>query len=286
MLDCLCVGLSTVDVLASADGFPREDEKKRARAVVVDGGGPAGTAACVLGKYGLKAGILSVIGQDEWTPFIRAGFRRFKVSTRWLRTAPGAANAVSMVVANARTGSRTLLWNAEGLRGEGLFVRAPRARCLHFDGHLMPLSLRLAREGLRRGALTSFDCGSLKPGWEKLAALTRVLIASSRFARELGLRPAGAVRALRERFGFAVAVTEGARGVSFYDERARRVRRLPQRRYAAVDTTGCGDVLHGAFLAAALRGRGFEAALRFAQEVAGEKTLRLGGRLGIPERRL
>ncbi|HAH06946.1 MAG TPA: hypothetical protein DCM05_10535 [Elusimicrobia bacterium] len=286
MLDCLCVGLSTMDVIASVDGWPREDEKRRARAVVVDGGGPAGTAACVLGKYGLKTGILSFIGQDEWTPFIREGFRRHDVSTKSLRVVPGASNAVSMVLANARNGSRTIVWNARGLRGESLPVRAPRARCLHFDGHLMELSIRLAREGLRRGALTSFDCGSLKPGWEALAALTRVFIASSRFTRQLGLSVPAALLALRERFGFSVAVTEGARGVSFFDEKSRRVRRLPQRRFASVDTTGCGDVFHGAFLAAALRGRAFEESLRFAQEVAGEKSLRLGGRKGLPERRL
>ena len=52
--DCVCVGLSTVDVLALLDRRLREDEKLAAERIVVDGGGPAGTAACAAARCGLK----------------------------------------------------------------------------------------------------------------------------------------------------------------------------------------------------------------------------------------
>ena len=275
--DCVCVGLSTVDVLALLRRPLREDEKIPAEAIAVDGGGPAGTAACAAASRGAKAAILSFIGRDPWTEFILEGYRRFGVSTRFLRVVPGMATPVSLIAVNRKNASRTILWNNQGAerRPVSLPALARRGffdtRCLHTDGHLMKASIRLAREARRRRILTSFDCGSVKDGWEELARLTDVFIASHKFVRQFGLSLPRAVADLRRRFGFKVAVTAG----EF----------IPQRRYPALDTTGCGDVFHGAFLARYLKRRDFPAALRFAQAAAGEKTRSLGGRSGLAPRR-
>jgi sulfofructose kinase len=258
--------------------------------VLIDGGGPAGTAACAAARCGLKTAVLSFLGRDLWTDLVLDGFRRFGVDTRFLQAQPGMATPVSLIAVNSRNASRTIIWNSQGagarraslprLLRQGLLD----TRCLHFDGHLMDLSLRLAGLARARGILTSYDCGSVKPGWQKLAALSDVFIASHKFARQLGLSIPQAVRSLRRRFGFKAAVTAGEKGCYFFDEAASQVAFLKQKRYPALDTTGCGDVFHGAFLARYLKIRDFQAALRSAQAVAGEKTRRLGGRAGIPGR--
>ena len=49
-----------------------------------------------------------------------------------------------------------------------------------------------------------------------------------------------------------------------------------------IDTTGCGDVFHGAYIAAKLRGYGIRQAAQFASAVAGLKVRAMGGRQGIP----
>ena len=48
----------------SVPGWIQEDQKIRAERIVVDGGGPAGTCACVLGRSGLKTGIMTIL----WNP--------------------------------------------------------------------------------------------------------------------------------------------------------------------------------------------------------------------------
>jgi sugar/nucleoside kinase (ribokinase family) len=53
---------------------------------------------------------------------------------------------------------------------------------------------------------------------------------------------------------------------------------------AVVDTTGAGDVFHGAFLSARARGEGLRPALRLAAAAAALKCGALGGRAGIPTR--
>lgn len=285
--DCVFVGMSTVDVLALLDRPIREDEKIDAQQVVVDGGGPAGTAACAAARCGLKTAVLSCIGRDLWSRFILEGFRRFSVSTRFIQMAPALSTPVSLIAVNRRNASRTILWNSRSvgkwrvplpsLLRQGLL----NTHCLHFDGHLMELSVRLAKLARAQGILTSYDCGSAQPGWQTLAALSDVFIASHKFVHQLGLPIAQALRSWRRRFGFHAAVTAGEKGFYYFAESSGRVEHVSQRHYPALDTTGCGDVFHGAFLAHYLKSHDLPAALRFAQAVAGEKTRRMGGRAGI-----
>jgi len=288
--DCICVGLNTVDVIARVPGWLREDEKIRAERIVVDGGGPAGTCACVLGRSGLKTGLLSFIGDDPLAGFVLKQFSEYRVSPRFLIRVPGAANPVSMILVNAKNASRTIVWNPQGITDRKVsFAKLSRmgifdTRSLHFDGHLMALSISLARAARKKKIFTSYDCGTLRKGWETLASLSDVFIASHKFARQLGLAVPRAVRWLRDKFGFQAAVTDGEKGFHYFDEASREVRFAAQRRYRAMDTTGCGDVFHGAFLAAYLRGSSFADSLVFAQRVAGEKAVHMGGRAGIPAR--
>ena len=51
-----------------------------------------------------------------------------------------------------------------------------------------------------------------------------------------------------------------------------------------VDTTGAGDVFHGAFLCGMLQQWELEKSVEFASAVAALKCTRLGGRTGIPDR--
>ena len=52
-----------------------------------------------------------------------------------------------------------------------------------------------------------------------------------------------------------------------------------------VDTTGAGDVFHGAYALAMAEGMGIEAAMRFASGTAALKCAHHGGRAGIPSRK-
>ena len=51
----------------------------------------------------------------------------------------------------------------------------------------------------------------------------------------------------------------------------------------AVDTTGCGDVFHGAYAACIARGESVARAVAVANVTAGLKATQPGGRSGIPD---
>jgi len=76
-------------------------------------------------------------------------------------------------------------------------------------------------------------------------------------------------------------VTSGAQGC-WYSERGGAVRHFPAFQVQAVDTTGCGDVFHGAYAACMAWGYGVERAIEVASAAAAIKATQPGGRSGIP----
>jgi len=77
-----------------------------------------------------------------------------------------------------------------------------------------------------------------------------------------------------------VMATIGAEGVLAVIDG--KVRHFPAKPAQVVDTTGAGDVFHGAFLAAYLAGKDLVHCIHFAQYAAARKCEHIGGRKGIP----
>ncbi|MDD4004530.1 MAG: PfkB family carbohydrate kinase [Elusimicrobiaceae bacterium] len=287
--DCFFVGLNVVDVLAVTDRPLEDDRKIPARRIIVDGGGPSGNSACACARAGARAALVSVIGQDEWTGFSLGSLVSFGVDHSLVRVRQDFKTPVSLIIVNAATAGRTILWNSHGINEIDLRLSGPETRrilaapLVQFDGHLMTLALSLATRIRASGGAVCYDCGSPRPGWEELAAQTDYFIASHAFARQLGRPLAPLVLELRARFGFHVAVTAGGQGYYYFNELTGAAEFVPQRKFEAVDTTGCGDAFHGAFAAAISRGGDFRAALDFAQEFAGRKAQGCGGRAALPD---
>ena len=77
-------------------------------------------------------------------------------------------------------------------------------------------------------------------------------------------------------------VTAGERGC-WYAERDGEVLHVPAFRVQVVDTTGCGDVFHGAYAACLAWGYPVRRAIQVATAAAGLKATQPGGRSGIPD---
>jgi len=84
------------------------------------------------------------------------------------------------------------------------------------------------------------------------------------------------------RFGCRViAVTRGERGVSWYENG--QLHRQAAYAVDVVDTTGAGDVFHGAYALAIGAGLEVRAAMAFSAAAAAMKCRHAGGRNGIPD---
>jgi sugar/nucleoside kinase (ribokinase family) len=111
------------------------------------------------------------------------------------------------------------------------------------------------------------------------------LVVARRFAqRHSGESdPLAAGPVLLERFEpRQVVITDGAQGSWYWD--AGQHLHQPAFGIDVVDTTGAGDVFHGAYLYAYLQGWPAQRCLAFASATAALKCRKVGGRAGIPDR--
>jgi sulfofructose kinase len=111
------------------------------------------------------------------------------------------------------------------------------------------------------------------------------LIVSESFAAQLTgtAEPRRALKKLWKEHHQLVAVTGGAKGCWYLSaEDPVRPRHQPAFKVKVVDTTGCGDVFHGAYAAALARGMNAQDRIRFAAATAALKATKPGAQKGIP----
>jgi ribokinase len=89
-----------------------------------------------------------------------------------------------------------------------------------------------------------------------------------------------AAKSLRKRPTQYVIITRGSKGCAAYLQN--ETFRLPAVPVQALDTTGCGDVFHGAYALAISRTHTILDATRFASVAAALSARSVGGRDGIP----
>ena len=291
-IDVLGFGAVAVDDLYYLDGFPRPDEKVLVAASERQAGGLAGTALVAAARLGCRAAYAGTLGEDELSRYILEGLRAEGVSTEWTVHRRGARPYRSAVIVDMKTNSRTVLSCTDGVLGadpalpEESLILASKALLVDHSG--MQGMLRAARIARRAGipVVGDFERRYAAP-FDELLALTDHLVLPAEFACQLtGAREGrAAAEALWDSSRAAVVVTVGAEGCWYLSsEQSGRARHQPAFRVNTVDTTGCGDVFHGAYAAGLARGLGLAERVRLATAAAAIKATRTGGQKGIPTR--
>ena len=285
-LDVLCLGFAVIDHLALVPRLPGPDEIYAAQAVDVQGGGPAATAAVTLARLGARAAYVGTLGDDSGGEFALAEFRRFGVDVSGVVQVAGARSVNSVIL--VQPPYRSILYDLgdvpelQPAQIDPAQIRA--ARILHLDGHYQAAAMRAARLAREAGVLVSLDggAGELWLGLEELLWLVDILVVARWFAQQYTgedeVEKAGSkLLAYGARI---VGITDGLRGswVWTADDHFHQ----PAYVVDVVDTTGAGDVYHGAFLYALLQGWPLRRVAAFASATAALKCCRLGGRAGIP----
>ena len=283
----LCAGHAAYDINFLLEEFPQENRKVLVDAVAETSGGPAANAASLLARWGVPTALIAPLGDDPYGQAIRRDLEADGVVTALLQTDGNYPTPFSVIVANAANGSRTILTRRPPrppvtLDAALLAQWAPQVEGLVFDGHEPEVSLALMER--YPDAWSLLDAGTLRAGTEKLARNVDYLLASENFTSALagsGDLEAGlaALRGLSPRW---VGVTLGERGCAWYDPSTKMRGTLAALSVEALDTTGAGDLFHGAFAYGMLRENNPEKALAWATVAAGLSVQRRGGRTSIP----
>lgn len=154
------------------------------------------------------------------------------------------------------------------------------------DGHQPDAAMYHAKAARQAGILTSLDGGGLRSNTHELLAFVDIAIVSERLCEQMGFEPAQMLDYLKSRGCKIGSVTLGERGLLWYDE-ARTVRTLPALAVPpnrVLDTSGAGDVFHGAYVYSYLAdaSKGWAEHLHLARAASAYKIQRLGNEAGLP----
>jgi ribokinase len=280
------LGQCCLDYIVTVDSYPPPDSKCEYTDMVIQGGGPVGTALVALARWGLSCAIAGVIGDDRFGSMIRASLEEEGVDTTGLLVRRTSDSQFAFIVAEPGLGRRTVFWRrptGPPPRPDELNAGMIRhARVFHTDGLFIEAALAASREARDAGAAVVVDAGSLREGMLDLAGVSDVFLTSEKFARQLvgDNPPLDACKRLRELGPQVTGVTLGPKGYVALD--GDRVIERPAHPAEAVDTTGCGDVFHAGFIYGLVKGWSAERGLDFAAWAAARSSEQLGGRSGIP----
>ena len=158
------------------------------------------------------------------------------------------------------------------------------SKILALDGHQLKAAITAAGIARKSGTKVLLDAGGIYPGIEELLPMVNYLIPSEEFALKItGCNSAEeAAVSLWEKYRPEfICITQGEKGGSFYSENI--AMHYHSFKVNAVDTNGAGDVFHGAFAAALVKGMQPEKAAIFSSAVSALKCTKIGARKAVPD---
>ncbi len=285
--DVIGLGCCCWDYLGIVPHYPALDDKVAISELAMQGGGQAGTGIAAVARLGGHAAIVGRVGEDEFGRHIRQAFLDEGVDDRYLMTVPGAVSQWAFIAVDESTGKRTIFY-IHGTKGKFAPEDLARdeildCRCLLIDGHHNEAALAVANWAWEAGVPLVLDLERPQAEDAQLLALASHPVIPEHFAIEFTgeRRTASAAQAILDLGPEAVVITMGASGaISCTSEGV-----IEQPAFdmgEIVDTTGAGDVFHGAFAYGIALGFPLERNLAFASAVAALKCTKLGGRAGMP----
>ena len=284
--DVVGVGLNATDTLLLLPRFPAYGGKVPYEQEVTSAGGQVASAMVACARLGLRAKYIGTVGDDERGRVQMESLRGTGVNLDDVVVRIGCPNQSAYILVDNSTGERTVLWRRpDSLRIEPEWITPERiacARLLHIDGH-DTLAVARAAEIARGASMTvTVDVDTIYPGFERVLPNADYLLASAEFPeRWTGESdPFRALERIQNEYGMHLAgMTLGAHGALARVDG--RFLYSPGFVVNAVDTTGAGDVFHGAFCYAVIERMEVRDALDFSNAMAALNCTALGARGGI-----
>ncbi|MBF0564548.1 MAG: sugar kinase [Nitrospirae bacterium] len=278
------LGQCSLDHIAFTEEYPGEDSKCEVTPWVVQGGGPVATALVALTRFGFKARFIGIVADDAAGDEIVRGLKDENVDVSRMVRHRGGLSQFACIIVSKRSGSRTIFWNRPTVRAlsagdiPGDFLDG--VSMVHLDGLMEDASIALARMAKSKGITVMLDAGRVREKTMELLLLCDYVVAAKAFSDGFG-KDAGDTLARLTGLGVkAATVTGGVRGS--VTQVAGKIYHQPAYEVETVDTTGAGDVFHGAFIYGILSGLPMEYTLRFSAACAAMKCRKPGGRTAIP----
>lgn len=285
----LCIGHLTYDTTISMDEYPVENEKYRLTKKVECGGGPASNAAYLLGKWGMNTYFAGVAGNDIQGKRAKKEFDSVKVNTNYLELNDEVETDSSYIIANDNNGSRTILSVSSNRKEHPLSLNIDdKFDVIEFDGDELDASLKVIKKN--PNAIKIIDAGNLRESTKKLSYLMDYLVCSHDFAEDVTNKKMDykkidtiidIYKDLKKEFKNNIIITLESFGT--FTEIDGEYKIIPSIKAKSIDSTGAGDIFHGAFTYFIANGFSLEASILLSNITGALSVEKLGSRYSVPE---
>jgi sugar/nucleoside kinase (ribokinase family) len=289
--DILGIGHAAYDTFGVLETMPAIDTAAWLDHLEIQGGGAASQAMVAASRLEMKTAFAGMVGDDREGMFLKNDLEKEGVNTEGLCVTEGARTSKAFVMVESSTGRRTIFVHPGSMPdlvfNDTIKKLILRSQIIHLDATVYDLAYEAAVFGKSQGIPVSLDGCETKAGQEKtskLIGLTDILITNEGYPG-LVTGIADRERALLElaRMGPSVVIATQGKNGSWLVEQG-QIRKFRTYEVPVTDTTGAGDVFHGAFLAAYLRKMTLPEAISYASACSSLNCMSLGGRKGIPNK--
>ena len=279
----LCLGHISYDIIFPLKGFIEENKKIRIKEKIECGGGPASNAAYLLGKWGIETYIAGVVGNDLYGNEIKNEFEISNVNTKYLEIRNDFETDNSIIINNQLNGSRTILtYIKEKEKMQELHLDFEPDIIL-IDGHEFEESKRIITKYPK--AIVVLDAGRASKEVVELAKMVNYVVASKDFAEEVtGIKinydDQETLKQLYSRlermFSGMIVITLEDKGCIYKYNGELGI--MDALEVEALDTTGAGDIFHGAFVYGLTKGYNINVVLTIATIAGSLSVTKVSGR--------
>lgn len=287
----ICLGKSTLDMIWPVSELPTAGGKYRARDYLELGGGMAATAAVAVARLGARSAFCGRAGDDPSGHYMLDELAGYGVDVSQFRLFKGARSSVSGILVDAEGERMIINFGGADIPEDADWLELDElhnASAVLIDVRWKEGGAAICSKARSLGIPTVMDGEAADAEiFEALLPLVDHAIFSLQGLRSFGggkiTNYMQLLQKIRSMGCSVAAVTMGPQGCLWLDDDG------PHHQAAfavdVVDTTGAGDVFHGAYALALAEGSDVEAAMRFASGVAALKCTHHGGRAGIPSRK-
>lgn len=283
----LTIGHASYDITFRLDEYPIENTKKRVSKHIDCGGGPASNAGYLLALWGCNVSFQGVAGNDYYGKMIKAEFENIGVDTTYLELVDNFDTMLSFIMANSTNTSRTILTSQDDTVPKCSIPNNNTYDVILVDGEEEEMSKKILLNN--KNAIKIIDAGTCKPGTVNLCPYVDYLVCSKNFALDYTkLEYDGSLDSLIkihnklvDDFHNTVVITLEDKGC--FTKIGDEYKIIPSIKVKAVDTTGAGDIFHGAFTYFISHGYSLEDTCKLSNLTGALSTLRVGGRFSMPK---
>ena len=284
----LCIGHSSWDMTVPVDDYPIESTKYRFNEKYQMGGGPASNAAYLLGKWGIDTVIATVVGSDDFGTKIKKEFQDLNMSTDYIETTYDKDTSFSFILINKKNGNRTVF---------NVATEHPMLKKYNYeftpdiiltDGHDYGASQNAISKN--PNAISVIDAGRITPELLELCKYVKYIVCSKGFAETVtNLKfdynnPQSLVNIynkLQNKYPNSIIVVTLEEHGALYQS-GNQIKIMPGLKCDAIDTTGAGDIFHGAFVYGLANNFDIDKTITLANIAAGLSVQKMGSRLSMP----